>query len=130
MDKALDAYEHGVACDETVHSKEARMCLLNVCCSQPNHANQEDNCIQWLRAALNHRDCEIGSADGVMCTRMCLESCKARGNYQVGWSFCQQLASLHDIVITELIQPYMQVFNESSELNDSVSMECSDSLVC
>lgn len=129
--QALDAFKHGVACDTAYHFHETRVCLLHVCVWKKESGEAGEMCTRWVRLALEKQDKEVKSPEGMECVRTAMEYCKGCGDVELGFVFCEQLLQLQEPACSEIAQHYYPLFTEMKDaLNNSISMECSDLLVC
>ena len=127
MKRAIDAYQHGYEYDKELYSKEGRVCLLLYCCLAT--MNDESLNIQCLESMIKNNDNILLSMnEGIECSLKVLEICKSQNDLDRGLYFCEQLEQrITDPVVLEQIHVYYEQFKEQKEnLDDSVSMDCSD----
>lgn len=134
MQKAVNAWSHGMQCGNAMETREGRLCAIRYC--NQRSEEERDRTIEWeerwLEAALHAHDPSLVQAEGMMIVRAILTKYEESKQYQRGIQTCNQILSsnMNDVGVEEEIQQWRERLEGLKKMDvqesDSISMDCSD----
>lgn len=90
--KAFDAWKRGLKCDESLETREGRMCALRLCGSSISLSER------WMESVVATRDKSIQLPEAIEVVKRLLESYMMKREYHKGDLLCSKLMEVfHEV---------------------------------